>query len=132
MDFTIAGQNYRSGKMDTFIQLHVASRLMPILGNLKEAYASGSTDFMTGLEAAAKFISAMADADREYVVKACFDVTQRQQGAAWAPLRAGGRMMFEDIDLQTMMQITWQVLQERFSPFFSGPQGLASLGAASA
>lgn len=125
-EFNVGGQTYRSNRMDAFTQFHVMRRLAPIFSNLKDAYADGSTDLSNGLEAAAKAIGDMTDIDSEYVLKACLDATKRKQGETYASLRAGGRLMFEDIGLQEMMQISWYVLRDNFSPFFSGLREVVS------
>lgn len=120
VDFTVGGNNYRSDKMDAFTQFHVVRRLAPIFSSLKDAF-SGAAESMDILDSIASAISGMSDSDSEYVLKACLDVVKRQQGQAWAVLRAGGRMMFTDIDLPIMLQITTHILQENIAPFFSGP-----------
>lgn len=119
-EFTISARNYRTGKMDAFTQFHVSRRLAPLFSELKEASSKGNTDLGNGIEAMAKAVSAMSDADSEYILNACLNVTQRQVGEAWTPVRVSGRLMYDDIDLAVLMQIAGRTLFENLSPFFSG------------
>lgn len=127
-DFTVAGHQFKCGKMGAFQQFHVARRLAPILGSLKEAFASaGAGKGMTDgelleviFEPMANAISRMSDEDAEYVLNACLDTVQMQQGTVWVRIRSGKQMMFDFIGLPEMMQITVAVLQDNFANFFSG------------
>lgn len=129
-DFTISGQNYKSGKMDAFTQFHVSRRLAPVFTDLQSAFTDGAADWTKGVDAAVGAISKMSDADSEYVLKSCLNVTQRQVGQAWSPVQVQGRMQYQDIDMSVMLQIAWRVLQENLSPFLTGLPGLSSAGTA--
>jgi hypothetical protein len=121
-EFTIKGNNYRSGKMDAIKQSHIARRIAPVFGSIQDAFAAaGKPESFTMLDALpimTKIVGEMSDANWEYIVLSCLDVTARQQGQVWAKIRAGGRMMFEDIQLPEMMQIVWSVLNDNLANFF--------------
>jgi hypothetical protein len=71
-------------------------------------------------EPVAQAISGLTDADSEYVLNACLDQVQIQQGQIWSKVRVNNRLMFEFIGLAEMMQITFAVLQDNFASFFHG------------
>lgn len=127
MEFEIGGNTYRSGKMDTFKQFHVSRRLAPVLGGLA-AMAEGEADnFAAFLQPIAEAVARMSDADCDFILQSCLGVVQRQQGNAWSPIYAGGgsALMFDDIDLGSMMQIAAKVIQENLGGFFQG--GVAAM-----
>ena len=130
-DFTIAGQNYKSRKMNAFAQFHVARRLGPIFSSLADAFKRAKRDDAGNIlnqldvfEPVATALAALKDNDAEYVLNSCLATCQRQNSNLWSEvLSPQGVMMFQDIDLQVMMQIAWNVLQDNFGNFFNGQPG---------
>jgi hypothetical protein len=127
MEFDIAGNTYRAGKMDTFKQFHVSRRLAPVLGGLAAVAGGDVKDFTAFLQPIADAIARMSDADCDFILQSCLGVVQRQQGNAWSPVFAGAgkALMFDDIDLGVMLQIAVQVIQDNLGGFFQG--GAAAL-----
>lgn len=121
MEFEIAGNTYRSGKMDTFKQFHVSRRLVPAFG-VAAAAISGEVKFEELVQPIMQAIGSMTDADCDFILEACLKVVQRQQGTSWAPIYAGANqaLMFDDIDLGAMLQIAGKVIQDNLSGFFPG------------
>lgn len=134
----LAGHNYRIGKLSAMQQFHVLRRLAPLLKGFVEVFRdavsqgksgadlaslirSGELNPLSAVEPIVEAISSMSDVDGEYVLNACLAVCARQVegGRGWAPLRNSGGMMFADIDLQTMMTLTWKVLESNLAGFFS-------------
>lgn len=142
MDFEISGNTYRSSKLDAFKQFHVARRLAPLLSGVSSAVktegaqpvAEGDTpapapqrDFADFLEPMADALAHMPDADCDYILFTCLGAVQRQEGTAWAKVVAPGSrsLMFEDIDMGVMINITLKVIQENIGSFFSAPGAIA-------
>jgi len=142
MQFEINGQQYQSGKLDAFKQFHVARRLAPLISGVSAALkgdaapsAEGAAadsvqpqpeqrkDFADFLEPMADALAHMPDADCDYILFTCLGVVKRQQGDGWAKVLApGGRtLMFEDIDMGAMINITLKVIQENIGGFFFAP-----------
>ena len=140
MQFIIRGQTYDAGKIDAMRQFHIVRRLAPVMSKLialapqmdrlKEDLPGGETDRL--LAPLVEAVSTMPDADVEYVLNACLDVTQiRQESGGWAKLRANGVVMFP-IDLATMLGIAAHVLKDNLSGFFDElPSALAVQGTGS-
>jgi hypothetical protein len=136
----IAGNAYSVGKLDARRQLHVARRVMPIMGSLvgllRGQGVGASLSIETALPAMAEQLAAMPDADVDYVIDACLSVCQRQNqthaGGVWSPVRApNGRLMFEDVDLGVMLQLVGAVIQENLGGFFGGLGQTSATGEAS-
>lgn len=151
MQFEINGQQYRSGKLDAFKQFHVARRLAPLLSGVSSVLngsglpdpeppraegeaakaevpaAPDKKDFVDFLEPMADALAHMPDADCDYILFTCLGVVQRQQGNGWAKVVAQGTrsMMFDDIDMGVMINITMKVIQENIGGFFSAPDATA-------
>jgi hypothetical protein len=121
MEFEIKGQQYRSGKLDAFKQFHVSRRLAPVLSGMASLAESPQTDFTELLQPVAEAIAHMPDSDCDYILQTCLSVVQRQQGNAWANVYAPNTkaLMFDDVDLSTMLQIAVKVIQDNLAGFFS-------------
>ena len=99
---------YRFNKMPAMAQLHVARRLAP----LYSAQGQGEDAFV-------KVMSSMLDEDVEYIINSCLAVIKRKQGEAWTPLLSSAGMMFEDITLPQMLELSYAVIQENLTGFFT-------------
>lgn len=129
-EFTIADKQYRSSKLNAFQQFHVARKLGPLFaklgpGQLRTDPDASLSDMLAPIMEA---LAGMPEEDCNYILHRCLSVVQRWQGGSvWAPVwnDPAKRLMFEDIDLSTMIQITLQVLGDNLGPFMSG-QGRTS------
>lgn len=136
-EFEVGGHKYRSGKIPALRQLHVARRLAPVLGALKDTILSlkerrgldAKPD--AGADAAAALamlgpiadvIARMSDDDATYIIGTCLGVCSRNQSGAWTAVwsDAAGGPMFDDIDMITMLHITVEVVKDSLGPFFAG------------
>ena len=134
---------YRIGRLDAFKQLHVSRRLAPMFFALGQGAAAAAnrpepsqlaqenddsvdpTVFGTIVEAfkpVAAALSKMPDDDVEYVIKTCLGVVERQSGAGWAKVLNGqGHLMFNDLEMSDMIQLTRAVIQRNLGNFFPEP-----------
>lgn len=130
---TLNGVTYRIDKMPARTQFHVYRRLLPILMTLDRvpqilAFAKEkelSTEEQMGMMLAAlrplaSALSEMKDEDADYVITAALSVVYREQAEGkFAPVLApNGVMMFNDIDLSGMVQLTVETIQENMGNFF--------------
>jgi hypothetical protein len=131
MELAIGGNEYRVGKLDAFKQFHVARRLAPALlalgtaaaGVFAAARTAAAGDDLAALGPFVGVISQMSDTDSQYILLVCLGVCHRRQGNAWAPVvSASGGMLFDDIDLPTMIQVAVAVIRENIGNFFVAPQ----------
>ena len=125
-EFTHAGVTYQAGKLDAMRQFHVTRRLAPFLPKLAGAGLPSDPGSLSQaavfafLEPLAACVAAMSDADAEYVLHTCLSVVERRQDAGgWAKVMAGGRLMFEDMDMAAMLVCAFHVLQHNLSGFFA-------------
>jgi hypothetical protein len=125
------GQTYRIGRLNAFQQLHVSRKIGPLIPKLVPAFVALSSDKdafadMGKLsEIAAPFAEAFAempDEVVEYVVGTCLGIVQRKQGSAWAPVWSsqGACLMFDDVDLTTILPLVVRVITDNLGPFISG------------
>jgi hypothetical protein len=127
----LKGQSYRLGRLNAFQQLHVSRKIGPLIPKLVPAFVALSSDKdafadMGKLsEIAAPFAEAFAempDEVVEYVVGTCLGIVQRKQGSAWAPVWSsqGACLMFDDVDLTTILPLVVRVITDNLGPFISG------------
>lgn len=141
VEFTHNGHTYRAGRLNAKQQLHVLRRLAPLFSGLMESGALARAkgvkkpeDIMAGLtgddvsgifKALGDAVATLPDADVDYVLDTCLAGVERQQaGGGWAKVMSAGQLMFQDLDMAGMLQITWQVIQHNLTGFFGMlPQG---------
>jgi hypothetical protein len=124
--------SYRSGKLTAFQQFHLFRKLMPLFSGLGETAAQNIANAAagvgqvrwSGMGPIAQAISDMSQQDSEFILKTCLSVcTRRNPAGQWGRVTApNGELMFEDIDMMGMMQLTFAVIQDNLGSFFPGAQ----------
>jgi hypothetical protein len=126
----IKGHTYTIGKLDAFEQIHIARRLAPMLSELMSAFKSAPAVFtgkaegedeskmlMDVLEIAmgplSDAFSKMSNVDVDYILHACLSVCERKLAHNYAKVY---------IPLDTLLGLTWYVLQENLAGFFPTSQ----------
>lgn len=136
--FKLDANSYMTRPLEVRKAAHVLRRLTPFLPSLTVIYKA-TNDGISPMDATVMMsnpliaaMSKMTDADQDYIFDACLFVTKRYSGdpekgdAVWADVWVqNGGLMFEDIGLFEMGQITWNVLQDTYRPFFSALQAIA-------
>ena len=113
MQFTIKDKTFDSGRLNAFQQLHVVRRLAPVTERLVALAGSA------GDPEAFRTVGELPDADVDYILNACLDVTQiRQDTGGFARLRVNGVVMFP-LDLTMLLGIAAHVLKDNLSGFFA-------------
>ncbi len=121
-ELELLGVKYRIGKMNALTQLHVGRRLLPALvavGIKASDLAEADATLVDVMEPAVKLIGKMEDTDVNYVLFKALACVTRQQGERYAPIISGEHMLFQDIDMPTMIRLTVAVLQENLAGFFA-------------
>lgn len=114
----VDGKLYSIGGLDTFTQLNIARRLAPlsvlIQGMTDERNKDKDTTMLVVL-----MLAQLSDSDSDYVVKKCLAVVTLQQKDSWAKvLSPSGELMFDDMSMQTVINLTTQVVLENLGDFF--------------
>ena len=118
-EHTIGGKKYSVGKVDTFTQLHLARKLGPSIpiidGLIDQRNAEKNKDLLTVL-----MFSHISDTDVEFVIRKCLSVVHRRQddGKPVKIQAQDGTLMFDDISLSEMMELTVKVINENLGDFF--------------
>lgn len=129
-DVEIDGRQYRTGKLDAFKQFHLVRKLMPLFSGLGETYAGMSPEaaseggFWKSLAPIAQAISEMSTEDSEWILKTCLSAVRVHNGRDYIPITtAQGALMFDDMEMTTMVQLAFTVIQDNLGNFFPGLQG---------
>lgn len=126
----VNGISYTVGKLNAFEQLHVARRLAPVLAELFTSFKAHPEVADSGLDAILQLASVplaetfakMSNDDVDYVVNACLSVCQRQQAKGFAKVMVNNILMFQDIEIDTLMALTTAVVEENLGRFFPTSQ----------
>lgn len=139
MEFDIKGHAYRVAKLGVFDQLKVSRKLLPVLAGVLADFGSAramlpagmkldNTQFETlapvldkVLPRIADALSTLSDEDTNAIIHPCLAVVARQNGTAWTPVFRSGELMFDDIDLVTMLQLVARVVADSLGNFLPAP-----------
>ncbi|WPR95591.1 hypothetical protein SM909_09600 [Klebsiella aerogenes] len=137
MECTIKGVNYRANKLGVFEQLKVSRKLLPILAGLMADFStiktmlpttttldSGNLDklepvFNTLLPRIAGELSKLTEDDTNAIIHPCLAMVVRENGKKWTPVFHSGELMFDDIDLFSMLQLVARVVADSLGNFLS-------------
>jgi len=130
---TVGGNEYSIGKMNAIKQFHLARRLAPAIAAITtvsvqspvSAEQNDGTDFFAAIAGPlSSALANMSDEEVESIIFPCLAVVQRKIAGAWTPVKAKGQnaLMYEDIDMATLVQIVIAVVKENLGSFFPGAQ----------
>lgn len=110
---------YTSGSINTFDALTLSRKLAPTMpvieGLIKPENAEKDKTALAVLA-----LSYLSDSDCDFVVKKCLTMILRHddQINRGVPIFANGVLMFADIKLPTMLDLTIEVIRENLGDFF--------------
>ena len=120
MNLKIGNFEYEtSGKLSTFEQLHLVRKLGPAIPMVQ-----GLTDLQNSDKPKALLVvlmlSRIDDQSVDYIMRQCLSVVRRKQavGPSAKVTTPDGTLMFDDIDLSSIMQLTVAVIEENVGDFF--------------
>ncbi len=116
-DTVINGQEYKFDKIPALAQFHIVRRLAPVIGELLGAidpkkFKGGKADISEGemikvLGPITTALAKLSDEEANYVLFGLLKaVTRKQIGGGWAKVVTGESLMFEDIDMKVMIQLS--------------------------
>jgi len=137
----VKGATYQIGKLSPKKAFHVSRRLAPFLGAIlphldklftKEndpeqgSFMDRTTEVLPKI---AEIAASMPNDDVDYIIDTCLSVVHLRQERGWAPVSVNGTMMFENIDMMGMLQLTAEVVRHNLTDFFpmSLPTGSAGM-----
>jgi hypothetical protein len=117
-EFEVGGKLYATKPMDVMTQFHVGRKLAPGLFRcLGELRTTGET-MLDSIEPMLETISLMSKGDSEYIIFSCLATCQRKNSGIYSNLTNGTSLMFDDVGLDDMLKIVWNVIQDTFKRFF--------------
>lgn len=127
MEFEIKGRKYSARKLNVFEQLKVSRKLMPVLSgivgelNVLRQVRSGEVSIedavKTALPSIAQALSDISDEDSDAIIHPCLSVVSIKNGDSYNPIFVNKQLMFDDIDLLTMLQIVARVIGDSLGNF---------------
>ena len=135
-EFQIGDRTFRvNGLMEPRRAFHVARRLMPLSGAMKDLLPiamqlRGEGDLtgesvgaaMALLEPITQYLAEMPEADANYVIDACLDVILFKVGEdrGWVKVATEGHFMFNWITMPMMIRMVVEVVRTNLIAFFPG------------
>lgn len=130
MEISLKGQTYRLARLNVFEQLKVARKLLPVLaeliGEIKTVGAGGAA-VTQALPKIADAISALPDDDINAILHPCLSVVARKHNNGWATVFCQGELMFDDIDLITLLTLVARVVADSLGNFLRDLPGNETL-----
>lgn len=112
------GVEYSVDKLNAMEQLYLVRKLGPALPILEGMLADRNANKDTRL-LMIYLLSRLPDEDSDAVIKRCLAAVSRQQPTGWARVMLNGSLMFQDIDVDAMIQLTSSVIEENLGNFFN-------------
>ena len=129
-EIELSGQTYQIRKLDAFKQFHLSRKIAPLLPKLAPAFMglaglNDKADFTQTLQSFTPFAEALAEMSEEaseQVMVLALSAVLRKSGSGWAPVIAQGKaaLMFDDMDLGTIIKLVIQVIGANIGPFLEG------------
>lgn len=133
IEIELNGQAYRLNKLNAMTQFHVSRKLASVLpsvlpllssvrnGALAAAMAGDADELAKAAEPFGKALAEMSDENANYVLNTCLSVVLRKQGDSWRPLQSPECvLLFDDVDLGTLLPLVFRVLKESLGGFIGG------------
>lgn len=134
----VGDTEFQIGRISALKQFHISRRLTPLLAAviptlgplLMKAMSEDAEQIsapekqalinkiINSLPAIGEVLAQMPDADAEFILFACLDVCMVKQDTGWAAVRKGGVLMFQTLDMPTMLSLTWEALKANLGSFF--------------
>lgn len=119
MTTTINGKDYELSRLDIFQEFDLSSKLSPVLaimalqndrGVLEKTFARSFTAMCTNMDTEMK----------NEVLSAALVGVRRKDGDGWAPIFVNGRIMYQDINMDTVLKLLWQlIINHKMLDFFA-------------
>lgn len=131
----VGGNQYHVGKLDVFVQLQVARRLLPVIQGFAVAALTAAQQANVKLEGmttadqlrmvvphlgdVSNVIANMADKEFDFVMKTCLgSVTRVVDGRAQPLMTKGGVLLFQDLSPMHVLSLVQEVIEENLGGFF--------------
>jgi hypothetical protein len=131
-DFQLDGRSYKLNKVDAFKQFHLVRRMGPLLSELfpamKKAALVTSKKELTESEKYDQLadiagpllsgFSKLTDKDADFILMGLLSAVEvQQEGAGWARVATDVGLMFNNLDLPTMLQLAGRALMYNVGNF---------------
>lgn len=141
-EISVGEKTYRVRKLDPRQQFHLSRKLAPILLALgksasvipeekpdageaaPETRSEGILQVARVMEPIAEALAAMEEKEVDYVLNMCMSVCDLRQGDSYARMiTAKGDLMFDNMEMKDMIQLTMKVIEVNLGNFFGTPSG---------
>lgn len=132
-EITLKEVKYRIGRLNPRKQFHLSRRMAPFILALGKGAGSASSikeggDTLSSMVQVfgpiSQLLSEMPDDQVDYILTTCLSVVTRETGNGWARVQASnGELMFQELGMDDLIQLTMAVLKENLGNFFKALPG---------
>lgn len=120
--------SYKIGKISAMKQMLILKRLTSVLG-AAQPLMNSSENPEKALAELGNVIAGLPDEALQFIAQTCLEVCEmKQSGGGWAPVAQNGQLMFQDLDLLTMLSLTVHALLANLKSFFQDLPRIAQAG----
>lgn len=119
----INGKKYRLPSLDIFQEFALASSISPILSlmSLQNDKAKLAEKFPQAFTALAGEMG-LSRESKDEIIRMCMTGVMREDAGNWFPVMTDGRFMYDDMKLNVVLKLVFDILVEhRMIDFFSDP-----------
>lgn len=146
IEFQLGGREYRMDKLNAIQQFHVSRKIAPLIPPLIPVFLQIAKSVEAGkgitkggvigaltdeqklgalgplLQPFADGMANLPDATVDYLFETCLSVVRRRKENNWAPIWSSQHktLMFDDMDLGSLMPLIVRVITENLGPFIFG------------
>ncbi len=117
MELEYNGFHYTFTKLTVMEQFNLSRKLLPMLSGMQNAVISGASE-TEAFDKMANAISAMSDEDSKNCINGFLKSIKRKTENGIFPLIVDGNIMYNDIDLASMLFLVFKSMQFNLSDFF--------------
>jgi len=120
-EFTVGGHTYKVDPLNVFDAFDIARRVAPVITMLvvqkdREKLRQGFARAFVSLA------SGITREDGQAILTLCMARVSRKDGVGFAAVQTAGKMMYEDIGMEQMLELLWHVLvASKIIDFFDVP-----------
>ena len=118
----LGGHRYRIGRLSPMVQLHILRRMGAPLVTVMDAYMNERATPGQLMVPIMLAMGKLSDPDTEYIIYSALSVVHRHQPGteAWAPVLSPSKdgLMFMDINMMTMTELAFRVIEVQLDDFF--------------
>lgn len=116
MEFDYNNVTYVIDKLNVLDQFHISAKLLPIFSVVATAGQKNETEAFSQMSLA---ISKMSKEESNTVLLGLLEAVKKKEGSSYFKIAKDGVLMYQNLDLSTMLYLCFKSMQHNLSDFFA-------------